>query len=72
MTFEVIAQSVVFGIMLGAIYGLAALGFSFVFGVMNVLNIAHGSLLMLGGYAAFFLFSRPSGHLSNPVLVGNL
>jgi branched-chain amino acid transport system permease protein len=57
MTFEVIAQSIIFGIMLGAIYGLAALGFSFVFGVMKVLNIAHGSLLMLGGYAAFFIFS---------------
>ena len=57
MTFETFAQSVIFGIFTGASYGLGAVGFSFVFGVVRILNIAHGDLLMLGGYASFFLFS---------------
>ena len=42
---------------MGALYGLAAAGLSLVFGVMKVLNVAHGELLMLGGYVSFWLFS---------------
>jgi len=55
---EIAVQSIVFGIFVGALYGLAAVGFSFIFGVMKVLNIAHGELIMLGGYAGFLLFSH--------------
>lgn len=57
MTWDVIVQSLIFGIFLGAIYGLAAVGLSLVFGVMKMLNIAHGELLMLGGYVTFWLFT---------------
>jgi len=57
MNIEILIQSVIFGIFVGALYGLGAVGFSFIFGVMKILNIAHGELLMLGGYAAFFLLS---------------
>jgi len=53
---EAIAQSLVFGILLGALYGLAAVGISMVFGVTKFLNVAHGELLMFGGYASFWLF----------------
>lgn len=56
MTSE-LGQVFLFGIFIGALYGLAAIGFSFVFGVMKVLNIAHGSLLMLGAYGSFWLFT---------------
>jgi branched-chain amino acid transport system permease protein len=38
-------------------YGLVALGLALAFGVLKVLNVAHGELLMLGGYVAFFAFS---------------
>jgi branched-chain amino acid transport system permease protein len=58
MDLRLIIQSVIFGVFVGALYGLAAVGFSFVFGVMRILNIAHGMLIMLGGYATFILFSR--------------
>jgi branched-chain amino acid transport system permease protein len=51
------AQILVSGILVGAIYGLAAVGLSLVFGVTKFLNVAHGELLMFGGYAAFWLFS---------------
>jgi branched-chain amino acid transport system permease protein len=41
----------------GALYGLVALGLSLVFGVTKFLNVAHGELLMFGGYASFMVFS---------------
>lgn len=53
---EAIVQNIVFGILVGALYGLAALGLSLVFGVTKFLNVAHGELLMFGGYASFWIF----------------
>ena len=52
-----LAQNLVYGILVGALYGLAAVGLSLVFGVTKFLNVAHGELLMLGGYASFWLFT---------------
>ncbi len=54
---EAVLQSLVFGILLGALYGLAAVGIALVFGVTKFLNVAHGELLMFGGYACFWLFN---------------
>ena len=54
---ETVAQNLVFGILLGALYGLAAVGIAMVFGVTKFLNVAHGELLMFGGYACFWMFS---------------
>lgn len=54
---QTIAQNLVFGILLGALYGLAAVGIAMVFGVTKFLNVSHGELLMFGGYACFWLFS---------------
>jgi branched-chain amino acid transport system permease protein len=52
---SVLAQQLVLGLLIGGLYGLAAAGLSLVFGVMKVLNVAHGELIMLGGYGAFWL-----------------
>ena len=49
-----LAQQIILGILIGGLYGLAAAGLSLVFGVLKVLNVAHGELIMLGGYAAFW------------------
>lgn len=54
---EAVTQSLVFGILLGALYGLAAVGIAMVFGVTKILNVAHGELLMFGGYASYWLFN---------------
>jgi branched-chain amino acid transport system permease protein len=43
--------------MIGGLYGLAAVGLSVIFGVLKVLNVAHGELIMLGGYGAYWLFA---------------
>lgn len=52
-----IVQNLAFGLFIGSLYGIAAVGLSLVFGVLKVLNVAHGVLLMLGGYLSFWLFS---------------
>jgi branched-chain amino acid transport system permease protein len=50
-------QTVIFGVFVGSLYGVAAVGLALVFGVMKVLNVAHGELLMLAGYITFWLFA---------------
>ena len=51
------SQLIISGILLGGIYGLAAFGLSITFGVLNVLNLAHGEFLMLGALLGFSLFT---------------
>jgi len=52
-----LSQNLVFGFLVGALYGLVALGLSLVFGVTKFLNVAHGELLMIGGYLSFWVFT---------------
>lgn len=47
-------QILVNGIVLGALYACIAVGFSLVWGVLNVINMLHGSFIILGGYLTFF------------------
>jgi branched-chain amino acid transport system permease protein len=49
-------QTLVFGILNGALYGIIALGIALVFGVMKYLNVAHGSLIVIGAYGSLILF----------------
>lgn len=51
------AQILVNGILLGGLYGLMALGMALVWGVLNIVNLAHGAFIMLGGYTVYFLFT---------------
>jgi len=54
---ESVSQTLILGVLVGALYALVALGLSLVFGVTKFLNVAHGELLMFGGYASFWVFS---------------
>ena len=56
MSLESFLQTMVFGVFVGGIYGIAAMGLALVFGVLKMLNIAHGELLMLGGYVSFWAY----------------
>ncbi|MEW5908858.1 MAG: branched-chain amino acid ABC transporter permease [Thermodesulfobacteriota bacterium] len=49
-----ILEDMINGILMGSIYGLAALGLTLIFGVLKVINFAHGSLLMVGMYVAYW------------------
>jgi len=52
-----VIQTVLIGIAVGALYGLVALGFGLIMGVMKFVNIAHGSFIIIGGYVAYWLFT---------------
>ena len=54
---DVAVEAVVNGLLLGGIYALAALGLSLVFGIMDVVNLAHGHMLMVGAYLAIVLLA---------------
>ncbi len=49
-----IVQILLNGIVLGSLYACIAIGFSLVWGVLNVINMLHGSFIILGGYLTFF------------------
>jgi branched-chain amino acid transport system permease protein len=52
-----LAQILLNGILLGGLYGLMALGMALVWGVLNIVNLAHGAFVMLGGYCVYFAFA---------------
>ena len=55
LNFSTLPQQLVFGIGLGAIYALIALGYTMVYGVLRLINFAHGEVFMLGAYVALFV-----------------
>ncbi len=57
MSFEIIAQAIVSGLMTGLIYALIAAGLSLIFGLMNIVNFAHGEHLMVSMFASFWLWA---------------
>jgi branched-chain amino acid transport system permease protein len=54
----VLLQLAVFAVLLGGVYALAALGLTMIFGVMDVINFAHGMFLVVGMYAAWLVSSK--------------
>ena len=54
--FGVIA-SMIDGVLVGAVYGLAAMGITLIWGVMNVVNLTHGAVIMLGMFGVYFAFT---------------
>ena len=55
-SWSTVIGSAISGVFLGAIYALVALGLTLIYGVLHIINFAHGSLLMLAMYAVFFLW----------------
>ena len=51
-------QQVVLGLLLGGIYVAVALGFSLVWGILNIVNLSHGALVIVGSYLTWALFTR--------------
>ena len=49
-------QALINGLLLGGFYGVMVLGFSVLWGVMGIINLAHGDFLMMGAYLAWLLF----------------
>ena len=55
-SWETVLGSAISGVFLGAVYALVALGLTLIYGVLHIINFAHGSLLMLAMYAVYFLW----------------
>lgn len=54
MTFESFFQNLANGISLGSLYALIAIGYTMVYGILRLINFAHGDMIMLGSYFAFY------------------
>jgi branched-chain amino acid transport system permease protein len=55
MSKELIVQNLIDAVSLGSLYALVALGMALIFGIMRLVNFAHGELLMIAGYAAILI-----------------
>lgn len=58
ISYNTIIQSILSGLLEGGNYALYSLGLAFVFGIMQIINMAHGEFLVLGGYIAYWLLVK--------------
>ena len=54
---DLLAQVLINGVLLGGLYAVMALGLALVWGVLNIVNLAHGAFIMLGAYLAWHLYT---------------
>jgi len=64
-----ITQFVVNGLLVGALFAAVAVGFALIWGVVDIINLAHGEMVMLGGYTAYWLLSIATGTAEGSVLL---
>jgi branched-chain amino acid transport system permease protein len=57
----IVLQQLINGVSLGSIYALIALGYTMVYGIVLLINFAHGDILMIGAYTAFFVLGAVGG-----------
>jgi branched-chain amino acid transport system permease protein len=64
-------QTIAYGLLVGAMYGLITLGLGLLMGVMKFLNVAHGTFLILGGYISYWCFEHygVNPYLSIPLVI---
>jgi branched-subunit amino acid ABC-type transport system permease component len=61
ISLDFILSSLADGLLLGFVYGVAAMGLTLIWGVMDVINLAHGPIIALGMYGIYFLFNDGMG-----------
>jgi branched-subunit amino acid ABC-type transport system permease component len=66
-----ILASVIDGVLVGAVYGLAAMGLTLIWGVMNVINLSHGAIIVLGMFVVYFLTTATgvSAYVAIPIVI---
>lgn len=57
MELWVLAQAIVSGLLIGGLYALISIGLTLIFGVMRIVNFAHGDFMMLGMYLTYWMFT---------------
>src|SRR5512138_2668834 len=58
MTPALLLQSAIIGVSVGSIYILMALGLTLMFGMMHIINFAHGAVYMLGAFVIYYVYSQ--------------
>ncbi len=64
MNWELFWDLTVSGVTLGSVYALIALGYSMVYGILKLLNFAHGDVYMIGAFVGFFTLRALGGPVS--------
>src|SRR5215470_18978458 len=72
LTWSYFFDQLVAGLTLGSLYGLMAIGYSMVYGVLKLLNFAHGEVFMIGSYIGYFVLVALGGALAPVVPVALL
>lgn len=57
---QTLASIVVYGVFLGLVYALMSVGISIIFGLMKLINFAHGEIYMMGGYSLYYFVTAPA------------
>jgi len=57
MVFEQLFGNLIQGLVLGAVYGMATMGLSLIFGVLQIVNVGHGAFIMVGAFITYWLFT---------------
>jgi len=65
MVLDQLAGNLIQGLVLGAVYGMATMGLSLIFGVLKVVNVGHGAFIMVGAFVTLWLFNALG---INPIL----
>ena len=58
LQFDILFPSVLNGLTTGAVYALVALGLTLIYGVLHIINFAHGSMLMLSMFGVYYLLTK--------------
>ncbi len=66
---DTFVQQLINGLTIGSIYALIALGYTMVYGILRLINFAHGDIYMIGAFAGFFI-ARGLGFDANPSILG--
>lgn len=66
---DIFLQQIINGLTLGSVYAIVALGYTMVYGIIQLINFAHGELVMLGAMVAFSVIGALAGTAMPPVLI---
>ena len=66
---DIFLQQIINGLTLGSVYAIVALGYTMVYGIIQLINFAHGELVMLGAMVAFSVIGALAGTTLPPVLI---
>src|SRR6202158_1997176 len=66
---DTVLQQIINGLTLGSVYAVVALGYTMVYGIIQLINFAHGEVVMIGAMVAFSVITALAGQALPPVLI---